>query len=113
MIVLCDPDEDEVINAKNDLYIQENGKWIANQEILHRQMSNNTIGYYEKPTREAFHKNFIKAKTSGEPGTYNLEQALKRNPNARGLNPLTLKHADVKPHLIDLEAKVYSDREQG
>ncbi len=87
LIVLCDPDETDVINAKNDLYTQINGKWEVDKSILHRQMSNNTIGYYDKPSRNEFGTNFKKARKSGEPGTYNLKQALLRNPNARGLNP--------------------------
>ena len=35
-------DDQETVNAKRDLYIQDDrGQWVANQEILHRAMSNN------------------------------------------------------------------------
>lgn len=90
IILICDPDDHEVINAKANLYTQKDGKWVVNNDIIHRQMSNNTTVYYSKPSRELFHGNFKKMKLSGEPGQYFMEEALRRNPNARGLNPLTL-----------------------
>lgn len=87
IMTLCDEDDTDIINAKNNLYTQVNGNWIINEELLHRQMSNNTIIYKKKPSRERLSENFKKLRKSGEPATLNLEQALLRNPNAKGLNP--------------------------
>lgn len=87
IMTLCDEDDNDIINAKNNLYTQVNGNWVVNEELLHRQMSNNTIIYKKKPSRERFAENFKKLRRSGEPATLNLEQALLRNPNAKGLNP--------------------------
>lgn len=86
-IALIDPKDEESIKAKNNLYYQENGKWIENKNILHRRMSNNTIVYDEKPTREQLHWNLEQMRYSGEPAFANLKEAKRRNPNAKGLNP--------------------------
>ena len=87
IMVLCDEDDSDIINAKNELYTQENGKWIVNESIIHRQMSNNTIIYKNRPSREKIKDNFQKLRRSGEPATLNLQELVKRNPNAKGLNP--------------------------
>lgn len=90
LMVLCDEDDHDIINAKANMYTKVNGEWVINKKLIQRQMSNNTIIYKKKPSREVFSNNFKKLRTTGEPATLNLEQALKRNPNAKGLNPLTL-----------------------
>lgn len=80
--------DQKCIQAKNDLYTQvENGIWSVNQDILHRQLSNNTIIHWEKPSREFWHWQFQQMRYSGEPAFYNGEQALKRNPNFKLTNP--------------------------
>jgi len=89
LMVLCEEDDYDIINAKSNLYVNNNGVWELNKKLEHRQMSNNTIIYKDKPTQYKFHENFTKLRYTGEPATLNLEQALKRNPNAKGLNPLT------------------------
>lgn len=89
LMVLCEEDDYDIINAKSNLYVNNNGVWELNKKLEHRQMSNNTIIYKDKPTQHKFHENFTKLRYTGEPATLNLEQALKRNPNAKGLNPLT------------------------
>lgn len=87
-ITFIDPDDIESQNAKNDLYTQdEHGNWIANEKILHRMMSNNSIIYDEKPTREQLHAHFQKMRHSGEPGIVNLEAAKRRREDFQGLNP--------------------------
>lgn len=86
-IALIDANDKKSIQAKNNLYTQVDGKWIENKEILHRRMSNNTIVYKEKPTREQLHWNLEQMRYSGEPAFMNLKEALRRNPNAKGLNP--------------------------
>ena len=84
---LIDHDDDESINAKNNLYIQSEGQWIENKEISHRKMSNNSIFYTEKPTREKLHWQIEKMRYSGEPAFANAEAASKRRVNFEGLNP--------------------------
>ena len=67
-IVFIDLDDEETQNAKSDLYtVDANGVWQENKAILHRMMSNNSIIYEEKPTREQLHRHFEKMKVSGEP----------------------------------------------
>lgn len=87
-IGLIGANDTECIQAKNNLYIQdENGNWIANQDILHRRNSNNTIIHYEKPSRDFWHWQFEQQRFSGEPASYNGAEALRRNPNFKGTNP--------------------------
>jgi len=84
IIVLGDQNDQEFIKAKDNLYTSEG----INKDIIHRAMSNNTIFYENgKPSREEFRNNFKRMRTSGEPGILNYKAALKRNPNAQGLNP--------------------------
>lgn len=81
-------DDTKCIQAKNDLYTQdEAGNWIVNQDIIHRQLSNNTIIHWTKPSREFWNWQFQQMRFSGEPAFYNGEQALKRNPNFKLTNP--------------------------
>lgn len=90
LIVFCDEDEKEVLNAKSNLYYQDsNGNWISNNKILHRSLSNNTVFYYEKPSREQFTNHFEIMKVSGEPAMANMQEMLRRRPDAQGGNPLT------------------------
>ena len=84
---LIDHNDDEVINAKNNLYIQLDGQWIENKEISHRKMSNNSIFYTEKPTREKLHWQIEKMRYSGEPAFANAVAALIRRFDFEGLNP--------------------------
>lgn len=84
---LIDHDDEELINAKNNLYIQLDGQWIENKDISHRKMSNNSIFYIEKPTREKLHWQIEKMRYSGEPAFANAQSASKRRPYFEGLNP--------------------------
>ncbi len=86
-IILVDPDDEECLNAKSSLYYQEDGKWVFNKALSHRQMSNNSIYYKTKPTREFLHKHIQSVKTTGEPGWINAEAASKRRENFKGVNP--------------------------
>jgi len=54
---------------------------------LYRYMSNNSIFFEEKPSREKLHELFEVMKREGEPGFVNAEAARKRRPNFHGLNP--------------------------
>ena len=42
-MVMIDAHDTECIEAKSEIYKEVNGEWIANKELLHRQLSNNTI----------------------------------------------------------------------
>jgi len=88
-ICLFGADDKEILTAKNNLYVQNGDKWETNQDIIHRKMSNNSIVYYQKPSREMLHWQIEQMRYSGEPAFINMEQALKRNPNAKGVNPCT------------------------
>jgi ribonucleoside-triphosphate reductase len=55
--------------------------------LNHRRMSNNSIAFTEKPSREMLNLIFTIMQGEGEPGFINLEEAGRRRPNAEGLNP--------------------------
>lgn len=86
-IVLLDQEDKESIEAKNNLYKQIDGQWIVDKELLHRSMSNNSIYYTSKPSREMFHWQLEQMRYSGEPGWVNAEAGEKRRPNFQGVNP--------------------------
>lgn len=86
-IGLIDAEDKTCVEAKSQLYRQVNGKWELNKEIAHRQMSNNSIYYRKKPTREMLHWHLTQMRYSGEPGWINEEAGRKRRPNFNGCNP--------------------------
>lgn len=92
---LIDYDDSECISAKSMLYKQENGKWVQNKEIAHRQMSNNTILYRKKPTYEEWGKHFEQIINSGEPGFFNEVAAKKRNPDFMVTNPCLAYDSEI------------------
>ena len=55
--------------------------------LNHRRMSNNSIAFITKPTREFLELVFDIMRGEGEPGFINLEAANKRRPHCEGLNP--------------------------
>ena len=55
--------------------------------LHHRRMSNNSVGFHTKPSREMLNLLFTIMRNEGEPGFVNLEAAGKRRYNAEGLNP--------------------------
>lgn len=86
-IVLMDQNDRESIEAKSNLYKQIDGQWIVDKDLLHRQMSNNSIFYTSKPTREQLKWQIEQMRYSGEPGWVNAEAGEKRRPNFQGVNP--------------------------
>lgn len=86
-IILIDQDDKECIQAKSELYKKVDEKWVIDSEISHRQMSNNSIYYTRKPTREDLHWHLQQMRYSGEPGWVNEEAGSKRRPNFKGVNP--------------------------
>ncbi|NLJ97328.1 MAG: ribonucleoside-triphosphate reductase, adenosylcobalamin-dependent [Clostridiales bacterium] len=87
MMVICDEDDDEVINAKRDIYKVVDGKWIEDPEISHRMMSNNSILYTHRPSLERIKEIIDSIKVNGEPGFINGIEALRRKPTFKGCNP--------------------------
>lgn len=87
LISLVHPDDTETINAKQKIYYEENGEWKTNLDILHRVNSNNSILYFNKPTREQLEKQIQNIKATGEPGFINGEAAKRRKPSFEGTNP--------------------------
>ena len=86
-IGLIDADDQACIQAKSNLYRQVGGRWEIDKSIAHRQMSNNSIFYRKKPTREKLHWHLQQMRYSGEPGWINEEAGAKRRPNFSGCNP--------------------------
>lgn len=68
------------------------------RQLHHRRMSNNSVAFESKPSREQLNLIFEVMQAEGEPGLINLEEARRRRPNAEGLNPSrNFRQADVKP----------------
>ncbi|MDR2157549.1 MAG: ribonucleoside-triphosphate reductase, adenosylcobalamin-dependent [Clostridiales Family XIII bacterium] len=86
-IVLLDQDDADSIKAKGELYKKEDEKWVIDTDIAHRQMSNNSIYYTDKPTRERLNLHLRQMRYSGEPGWVNEAAGRKRRPNFNGVNP--------------------------
>jgi ribonucleoside-diphosphate reductase alpha chain/ribonucleoside-triphosphate reductase len=86
-IMLIDSDDKECIQAKSELYKKVGDTWVIDSEISHRQMSNNSIYYRSKPTREHLRWHLNEMRRSGEPGWVNAEAGAKRRPNFNGVNP--------------------------
>jgi ribonucleoside-triphosphate reductase len=55
--------------------------------LHHRRMSNNSIAFETKPSREQLNLVFEMMQAEGEPGFFNVEEARRRRPNAEGANP--------------------------
>lgn len=86
-ILLFDSDDLECINAKSGLYTNINGEWKVNQDLIHRQMSNNSIYYKEKPSREKCNWHLKQMRYSGEPAFVNEVAGSIRRDNFNGVNP--------------------------
>jgi ribonucleoside-diphosphate reductase alpha chain/ribonucleoside-triphosphate reductase len=87
-ICLFDINDSEIRNSKSNLYTQDkDGNWSVNGDIIHRQMSNNSIVFKKRPMRDFLNKMIDDMRYSGEPGFFNLEAALKRRSTCAGPNP--------------------------
>lgn len=75
------PEWEEFANAKKDHFLHEDRK--------HRSMSNNSLIFYQKPTRRQLNKIFKMMEAAGgsEPGFINGVEALRRAPWFKGVNP--------------------------
>nr|WP_312291201.1 ribonucleoside-triphosphate reductase, adenosylcobalamin-dependent [Clostridium chromiireducens] len=87
MMIICDEDDNDVINAKSNLYKIVDGNWIENLEVSHRKMSNNSVLYKEKPSLDKIKEILNSIKINGEPGFINGSEAKKRKATFKGCNP--------------------------
>lgn len=88
LITLIDSDDVLCIEAKNNLYeMDSSGSWNANESIIHRSLSNNSIYYRSKPSYEQLKWHLNQMRYSGEPGFVNEIAAAKRRDNMNGVNP--------------------------
>lgn len=76
-IALIDATDEETMVAKDGL----------TPDKFHRFMSNNSVYYTDKPTREQLAQHFAILKGPGEPSFVNEIAAKKRRPNFNGVNP--------------------------
>lgn len=81
-ISLGSPDDLAFIDMKKGLWTDPNKK-----DLRFRVMSNNSVAFTSKPSREKLEEIFEGILDNGEPGYVNLEAARKRRPHAEGLNP--------------------------
>lgn len=87
MMVICDEDDEEVINAKSNIYKVVDGNWIEDLEISHRKMSNNSVLYRSKPSLERIKEIIHSIRINGEPGFINGTEAARRKNTFKGCNP--------------------------
>ena len=87
-ICLCDAADKEILTAKSALYVQDSsGSWVMDKSISHRQMSNNSIFYNEKPSREQIHWQIEQMRYNGEPAFINGQAIRSRREDGNGVNP--------------------------
>lgn len=86
-ICLFSADDKDIAQAKSNLYVKKEDGWVINPEISHRQMSNNSIFYEDKPAREQLSWHIKQMRYSGEPGFINAVEASRRRENFKGVNP--------------------------
>lgn len=77
IMLLIDEDDEACINAKANI----------TPENSHRRVSNNSILYRHKPTRNRMDWHIDQMRYNGEPAFVNLEAGRKRNPDMEGVNP--------------------------
>ncbi len=87
MMIICDEEDEDVINAKKNIYKIVDGSWLEDQEISHRKMSNNSVLYTAKPSLERIREILHSIRINGEPGFINEAEALRRKGTFKGLNP--------------------------
>lgn len=81
--------------------------------LHHRRMSNNSVAFTTRPSKDFLTLVFKIMQAEGEPGFINLEEALRRRPNAEGLNPcaeiLLDSYGVCNLTTINVRAFVYQD----
>lgn len=97
IMILFDEDDNEIFHAKDNMYYQDgNGEFKMNKGLAHRQLSNNSVIYHSKPTRDELHSHIERVKNMGSPGFINEAAAKERREDFEGVNPYTILHADLK-----------------
>jgi ribonucleoside-diphosphate reductase alpha chain/ribonucleoside-triphosphate reductase len=87
-ICLFDPEDNDMVGAKSNIYYQDaDGNWKTNTELLHRRMSNNSLYFTEKPSRDRLATIMQAIRYTGEPAFINAEAASKRRERFNGVNP--------------------------
>jgi len=81
-ITLFDINDVEVLDAKVDLWSDP-----AKANKRFRSMSNNSVFFTQKPTKDQLKQLFNRIMNNGEPGFINAEAAAKRRPWYAGTNP--------------------------
>lgn len=85
--------------------------------LHHRRMSNNSIAFTSKPTKERLQLIFDIMQQEGEPGFINLEEANRRRPNCEGVNPcgeiLLDSYGVCNLTTVNLDSFVYWDDSKG
>jgi ribonucleoside-diphosphate reductase alpha chain/ribonucleoside-triphosphate reductase len=81
-ITLFAADDERILEAKTGLWTDP-----AKQSKRYRSMSNNSVFFTEKPTREKLTDIFKRIMDNGEPGFVNAEASAKRRPWYAGTNP--------------------------
>lgn len=112
-ICLFSEDDKEIAQAKSNLYVKEDDEWVINKEISHRQMSNNSIFYEDKPSREQLKWHVKQMRFSGEPGFINAVEGSRRRDNFMGVNPCAEILLDSKGvcNLTSLNVMAFVDEE--
>jgi len=112
-ICLFSEDDKEIAQAKSNLYVKEDDEWVINKEISHRQMSNNSIFYEDKPNREQLKWHVKQMRFSGEPGFINAVEGSRRRDNFMGVNPCAEILLDSKGvcNLTSLNVMAFVDEE--
>ncbi len=87
MMVICDEEDEGVIQAKRNIYKVVDGNWIEDKEISHRRMSNNSVLYQKNPSLERIQEILHSIRINGEPGFINGREAHRRKSTFEGCNP--------------------------
>ncbi|MGB4659361.1 MAG: hypothetical protein WBI07_09280 [Mobilitalea sp.] len=87
LMTICDEDDEDIIEAKRNLYHMVEGNWIENAIISHRRTSNNSILCKERPSLSRIKEIINNIKINGEPGFINEEEAKRRKSTFAGCNP--------------------------
>lgn len=87
MMIICEEEDKEVINAKRNLYQVVDGQWIEDAKISHRKMSNNSVLYNRRPAKDEIKAILDSIRVNGEPGFLNNREAMRRKAAFQGCNP--------------------------
>ncbi len=86
-MIIIDSGDSECISSKLDIYKCYGKKRILNKALSHRRISNNSVYYSSKPSRQNLDEHISMIMKNGEPGILNSVSALKRKSNFKGINP--------------------------